>query len=202
VVKTFDVNLLFMCKKNQSIAHALSLTENFAGNDKIVVFLGDNIFEYSIKPYVKNFENQKEGARVLLKKVNDPDSYWKRRQEIWNRYNEAFKDLPLFTPAPIEPDTKHAYHLYTLLLDIDNLKMTRDKFLDEMTKRNIGVGVHYISLHLHPYYQKNFGYMWGDFQNAGWISDRTISLPISAKLTDEDVEDVIEAVVKITKYHS
>lgn len=122
------------------------------------------------------------------------DQYWQRRQQIWERYNEAFKDLPVFTPVPIEPDTRHAYHLYTLLLDIDNLKITRDQFLDEMTKHNIGVGVHYIALHLHPFYQEKFGYKRGDFPNAEWISDRTVSLPLSPKLTDEDVEDVIEAV--------
>ena len=83
------------------------------------------------------------------------------------------------------------------LLDIDNSKITRDEFLDEMTKRNIGVGVHYIALHLHPYYQKAFGYRRGDFPNAEWISDRTVSIPLSAKLMDEDVEDVIEAVSEI-----
>jgi len=133
-------------------------------------------------------------AAIGIHQLPRIEKYWKRRQEIWNRYNEAFKDLPVFTPAPVEPNTRHAYHLYTLLLDIDNLKITRDKFLDEMTKQNIGVGVHYIALHLHPYYQKIFGYKKGDFPNAEWISDRTVSLPISAKLTDEDVEDVIEAV--------
>jgi len=69
----------------------------------------------------------------------------------------------------------------------------------EMTKRNIGVGVHYIALHLHPYYQETFGYKSGDFTNADWISDRTVSLPLSAKLTDEDVEDVIEAAREIIK---
>jgi len=135
-------------------------------------------------------------AAIGIHQLPRVDKYWNGRQEIWNRYNEAFEDLPVFTPAPIEPDTKHAYHLYTLLLDIANLNlnMTRDKFLDEMTKRNIGVGVHYIALHLHPYYQKRFGYKRGDFPNAEWISDRTVSLPLSAKLTDEEVEDVIEAV--------
>ena len=133
-------------------------------------------------------------AAIGIHQLPRIEKYWKRRQKIWNRYNEAFKDLPVFTPAPVEPNTRHAYHLYTLLLDIDNLKITRDKFLDEMTKQNIGVGVHYIALHLHPYYQKIFGYKKGDFPNAEWISDRTVSLPISAKLTDEDVEDVIEAV--------
>lgn len=141
-------------------------------------------------------------AAIGIHQLPRVDKYWKRRQEIWNRYNEAFKDIPVFTPAPVESNTRHAYHLYTLLLDIDNLKITRDEFLDEMTKRNIGVGVHYIALHLHPYYQKKFGYKRGDFPNAEWISDRTVSLPLSAKLTDEDVEDVIVAAAKITKYYS
>lgn len=125
--------------------------------------------------------------------------YWERRKKIWERYNEAFKDLPIFAPAPIPEGVKHSYHLYTLLLDIDKLKFSRDGFLDEMTKRNIGVGVHYIALHLHPYYQESFGYRRGDFPNAEWISDRTVSLPLSAKLKDEDVEDVIEIVQQTLK---
>jgi dTDP-4-amino-4,6-dideoxygalactose transaminase len=140
-------------------------------------------------------------AAIGIHQLPRVDKYWKRRQEIWNSYNEAFTDLPVFTPAPIEHGTRHSYHLYTLLLDIANLNLniTRDKFLDEMTKRNIGVGVHYIALHLHPYYQKTFGYKSGDFPNAEWVSDRTVSLPLSAKLTNEDVEDVIEAVREIIK---
>ncbi|NIM12125.1 MAG: aminotransferase class I/II-fold pyridoxal phosphate-dependent enzyme [Candidatus Aminicenantes bacterium] len=122
------------------------------------------------------------------------ESYWKRRKEIWNIYNEAFKDLPVFLPAPVPDYIKHSYHLYTLLPDIHRLGITRDRFLDEMTKRNIGVGVHYIALHLHPYYQQTYGYKEGDFPNAEWISQRTVSLPLSPKLTDRDVNDVIEAV--------
>lgn len=136
-------------------------------------------------------------AAIGIHQLPRVDKYWQRRQEIWNRYDGAFKDLPVFTPVPIEPDTRHAYHLYTLLLDIDNLKITRDEFLDEMTKRNIGVGVHYIALHLHPYYQETFNYKPGDFPNAEWISDRTLSVPLSPKLTDEDVKHVIEAVREI-----
>jgi len=136
-------------------------------------------------------------AAIGIHQLPRVDKYWQRRQEIWNRYNEAFKDLPVFTPVSVEPDTIHAYHLYTLLLDIDRLKITRDEFLYEMTKRNIGVGVHYIALHLHPYYQKNFGHKRGDFPNAEWISDRTVSLPLSPKLTDKDVEGVIMGVRKI-----
>lgn len=127
---------------------------------------------------------------------------WKRRKQIWDRYNEAFAHMPVFTPCAAETDVRHSLHLYTLLLDIENLNMTRDQFLEEMTHHNIGVGVHYIALHLHPFYQKNFCYKRGDFPSAEWISDRTCSIPLSAKLTDEDVEDVIEAVIEIIKKNS
>ena len=136
-------------------------------------------------------------AAIGIHQLPRVDRYWRRRQGIWNRYNEAFQNLPVFTPAPIESNTRHAYHLYTLMLDIDHLNITRDQFLDEMTRHKIGVGVHYSALHLHSYYQRTFGYQRGDFPNAEWVSDRTVSLPLSAKLTNEDVEDVIEAVKDI-----
>ena len=131
-------------------------------------------------------------AAIGIHQLPRVDHQWNRRQEIWNMYNEAFKDLPVFTPAPVESDTKHAYHLYTLLLDIERLKISRDDFLDMMTKRNIGIGVHYVALHLHPFYQNAFGYKTYDFPNAEWISERTVSIPLSAKLTDKDVKDVIK----------
>ena len=114
-------------------------------------------------------------AAIGIHQLPRINKYWKRRQEIWNKYNEAFGGLPVLIPAPVEADTRHAYHLYTLLLDINRLKISRDGFLDAMAKRNIGTGVHYIALHLHPYYQKKLGYRWGDFPNAEWISERTVS---------------------------
>lgn len=138
-------------------------------------------------------------AAIGIHQLKRIDNYWRRRQEIWNTYNEAFRNLPVFLPTEPESDTRHAYHLYTLLLDLDRLKTTRDQFLDEMTKRNIGVGVHYIALHLHPFYQKQFGYRRGDFPNSEWVSDRTISIPLSPKLTNEDVADVIASVRETLK---
>jgi dTDP-4-amino-4,6-dideoxygalactose transaminase len=125
------------------------------------------------------------------------DRYWQRREKIWQAYNQAFQELPVFLPAPVPADTRHAYHLYTLLLDTDRLRINRDQFLERMTKANIGVGVHYIALHLHPYYQRTFGYKRGDFPNAEWLSDRTISLPLSPKLSDADSADVIAAATEI-----
>ncbi|MDD5687078.1 MAG: DegT/DnrJ/EryC1/StrS family aminotransferase [Elusimicrobia bacterium] len=136
-------------------------------------------------------------AAIGIHQLKRIDKYWNRRKKIWGRYNEAFKNMPVIIPSDVEQNTRHAYHLYTLLIDIDKLKITRDRFLNEMTKRKIGVGVHYIALHLHPYYQQAYNYKKGDFPNAEYISERTVSLPLSAKLTDDDVEDVINAVKDI-----
>ena len=122
------------------------------------------------------------------------DEYWNRRQEIWRRYDEAFAGLPFITPAPPAPNTRHGYHLYTILVDPERSGKTRDQVLEELTARNIGTGVHYLALHLQPYYRQLLGHKPGDFPNSEFIGDRTLSLPLSAKLTDEDVADVIDAV--------
>jgi dTDP-4-amino-4,6-dideoxygalactose transaminase len=129
-----------------------------------------------------------------LKRIHE---YRRRREEIWARYDAAFADLPLRTPAPPETNTRHARHLYTILLDIDKVSMSRDQFLQELHDRNIGTGVHFISLHLHPYYRDRYRFRSDDFPHALHISDRTVSLPLSAKLTEHDVEDVIEAVREV-----
>jgi len=133
-------------------------------------------------------------AALGLHQLGRVDTYWQRRQEIWQTYDRAFADLPLGRPPAMEPQTRHAYHLYTLMLDEENAGISRDQFISEMNRRKIGVGVHYIALHLHPFYQYKYHYTPGDFPNAEWISQRTVSIPLSAKLSDEDVADVIQAV--------
>lgn len=133
-------------------------------------------------------------AAIGLEQMKRIEPYHRRRQQIWNRYNEAFSDLPLILPAPPEPDTVHALHLYTPLLDLSRVNLTRDDFQQRLHERNIGTGVHFISLHLHDYYRRTFGFQPNDFPNAQFISDRTLSLPLSAKLTDADVQDVVDAV--------
>jgi len=125
---------------------------------------------------------------------------FERRKEIWNIYNKAFENLPFDTPLE-EKDTVHARHLYTLLLDLDKLKISRDEFMSALRRENIGTGVHYISLHLQPYYKETFGHREDDFPNASYISERTISIPFSAKLSEQDVQDVIEAVTKVTNHN-
>jgi dTDP-4-amino-4,6-dideoxygalactose transaminase len=87
----------------------------------------------------------------------------------------------------------HARHLYSIRVRTEEVGKTRDQVLNELIRHRIGTGVHYIPLHLHPYYRESFGYRRGDFPNAERIGDRTLSLPLAANLTDQDVDDVIEA---------
>ncbi|OGQ00841.1 MAG: UDP-4-amino-4,6-dideoxy-N-acetyl-beta-L-altrosamine transaminase [Deltaproteobacteria bacterium RBG_19FT_COMBO_60_16] len=136
-------------------------------------------------------------AAIGIHQLQRIERYWQRRREIWQRYDEAFAGLPVVLPADPDPETRHAYHLYTILVDKENTGIGRDAFLNAMTKRNIGVGVHYLSIPEHPYYRDVFGWKPEDYPNAMRIGRQTVSLPISAKLTDRDVEDVIEAVVQI-----
>ena len=122
---------------------------------------------------------------------------WLRRQEIWRTYQRAFADLPVTCPTEPEADTRHAYHLYTLLIDEARCGISRDQFLEEMTVRNIGVGVHYLSIPEHPYYQQTFGWQPEDYPNAMRVGRQTVSLPLSPKLSKQDVGDVITATQEI-----
>jgi len=133
-------------------------------------------------------------AALGLHQLARVESNLARREEIWRHYDEAFAELPAFLPAPSTVRERHARHLYTLLLDVDRLSVGRDEILAALHRQAIGTGVHYRALHLHPYYRERFGYALGDFPNAEWISARTISLPLSPKLTHEDVDDVVFAV--------
>ncbi len=138
-------------------------------------------------------------AAIGIHQLKRIDQYWRRRREIWRHYQTAFEDLPLFLPAEAERGTRHAYHLYTPLLDISKSQLRRDELLTRLMRQKIGVGLHYKALHLHPFYRKNFSTTRGMFPNAEWISRRTFSLPLSAKMTDTDVKDVVVAVRKILK---
>jgi dTDP-4-amino-4,6-dideoxygalactose transaminase len=126
-----------------------------------------------------------------LKRIED---YFLRRCEIWDAYNEAFADLPIGLPAPEEPDTRHARHLYTIMVDPERCGVERDDFLVRITKEGIGVGVHYMSIPEQPYYRERFGWKLEDTPHATRLGRQTVSLPLSAKLTDADVAGVVEAV--------
>jgi dTDP-4-amino-4,6-dideoxygalactose transaminase len=133
-------------------------------------------------------------AAIGIHQLQRVERYWKRRLQIWKRYDDAFADLPATTPVAAPAGSRHACHLYTLLLDEARCGISRDGFLDAMTRRNIGVGVHYLSIPEHPYYQQTFGWRPEQYPNAMRIGQQTVSIPLSASLGDDDVDDVIAAV--------
>jgi len=132
-------------------------------------------------------------AALGIRQLERVDEYWKRREEIWQRYMDAFSDIPLTLPAGPSGDIRHAYHLFQLGVG-PRAGLSRDEFIEGMTERKIGVGVHYSAIPEHPYYQRTFGWRPEDCPAATAVGRQTVSIPLSAKLTDEDVQDVISAV--------
>ncbi len=136
-------------------------------------------------------------AALGIHQLERVERNWLRREAVWRRYQEAFEDLPVGLPAPPEPDTRHAYHLYTILVDEERCGVARDDLLDGLTERNIGAGVHYLSIPEHPYYREHFGWRPQDYPVAERIGRQTVSLPLSPALEDRDVDDVIAAVREV-----
>jgi dTDP-4-amino-4,6-dideoxygalactose transaminase len=131
-------------------------------------------------------------ASVGLHQLQRLDEWIDRRAELWVRYDELLAGLPLELPLPPEPGTRHARHLYQVLVEPD-APLIRDELLDALTERRIGTGVHYRGVHLHPFYRDKYGLEREQFPVATEISDRTLSLPLSPKVTERDQDDVVDA---------
>lgn len=124
----------------------------------------------------------------------------KIRNKYWPIYTKAFSKIDGVTPPPPdEPDIVHARHLYAINLELNKLKIGRNQFIDALKAENIGAGIHFTALHLHKYYRETFGYKKGDYPNAEWIGERTVSLPFYPHMSQKDLDDVIKAVAKIVK---
>ena len=120
----------------------------------------------------------------------------RRRDELWSLYNTLLRDLPLVCPNSDALGEVHARHLYTVLVDAEQAGMGRDQLQRALHDLKIGTGIHYVAVHLHPYYQQRWGYARGDFPRAEYISDRTLSLPLGVNMRDEDAGDVAEALAQ------
>ena len=133
-----------------------------------------------------------------LKKL---ERFIQRRREITARYNEAFSKMEEIITPTESRDVKAVYHIYVIQLRTELLKVERKEVFEALKAENVGVNVHYMPLHLHPFYQREFGYKKGDYPKAERYYERAITLPIFPKMGDEDVQDVIEAVHKVIQYY-
>ncbi len=140
-------------------------------------------------------------AALGIHQLKRAEENLKIREKYFRIYNQAFSNIREIETLIEEKDIRHARHLYTILLRLERLKCERNQFAVALQAENIGIGIHFLALHLSSYYRKRFGFKRGDFPNAEYISDRTISLPLSPKLTEEDINDVIKAVRKVTRHY-
>jgi len=129
------------------------------------------------------------------------EKFIKRRREIVERYNEAFSETKEIATPYEKRDVRSAYHLYVIQLNLERLKADRKAIFDAFRSENIGVQVHYIPVHYQPYYQQKFGYKKGDFPNAERYYERAITLPLFPKMSNDDVDGVIQAVKKVITYY-
>lgn len=133
-----------------------------------------------------------------LRKANILQS---RRQAIAEKYNDAFSDLPVTTPFITNSSDTHSWHLYVLQLHNDELTIERDEFIKIMAEKGIGTSVHYIPLHMHPYWQENYNLTEVDFPRSSSTYYRIVSLPNYPKMTDEQVDKVINTVRGVLLEH-
>ena len=119
---------------------------------------------------------------------------WIRRREVWNYYQSELSGFGLGLPAEPEADTRHGYHLFPIRVNAETVGVQRDDFINRMLANNVGVGVHYLSIPEHPYYRERFGWVIDDYPEAVSLGRETLSIPLSAALSDSDCEDVVAAV--------
>ena len=132
-------------------------------------------------------------AALGLVQLNKCERMWKRRAELADRYSRELSSLEAFRIPQLAPHVQHAWHLYFVLVEPTVLKIQRDQVIEELRQRGIGTAVHFIPLHFHPYYQREWGYRVGQFPVAEAYFERCISLPIFPGMTDGDADRVIES---------
>jgi perosamine synthetase len=121
----------------------------------------------------------------------------KRRQKIAKRYDEAFADLSTLKPLRLRQGVSHAYHLYVISFDLEKLRVKRERLFKELRADGIGVNIHYIPVHLHPFYRERFGTGAGLCPVAEGMYERVMSLPIFPSMTDWQIDEVIQSVKKV-----
>ena len=156
-------------------------------------------WHYEIQEPGYNFRITDFQCALGISQLKKLERFVARRREIAARYNEAFAEMEEIIIQPESADVKAAYHIYVIQIRTELLKVGRREIFEALRAENIGVNVHYVPVHLHPFYQREFGYKKDDYPKAERYYERAITLPIFPKMSDKDVEDVIGAVQKVTR---
>lgn len=140
-------------------------------------------------------------AAIGVEQFRKAEALRAARERIARRYDQALKGLPLRLPVVARPEDTHAWHLYVIQLELDRLTLTRDQFIEELSARGVGTSVHYIPLHLQPYWRERYGLRPEQFPVASDAYSRVVSLPIYPTLSDQSLDHVIATVSEVLKSH-
>lgn len=141
-------------------------------------------------------------AALGLAQLAKCDRMREARRRIAGIYDQGLATLDEAATPVVRDGVEHAWHLYPIRLELERLRISRQEFVAMMRSRNIGTSVHFIPLHLHPYYRSTYHYQPQDFPNASYAYERVVSLPIYPSMTDGDASDVIGAVRDIINCNS
>lgn len=183
--------------KKAVLAHAHGITHEVNELDESH---RDEPWYYEMQAIGYNYRITDVQASLLISQLNKLGSFAKRRKEITEKYNEAFKSIPELVLQKTISESDTVRHLYVLQLKLEKLKCSRLEFFDAMVAEGIGCQIHYIPVYWFPYYQR-LGYKKGLCPIAENFYERIISIPLFPKMTDKDVDDVITAVKKVINYY-
>lgn len=190
---------MIVVKSEQYISRLKSLSLHGMSKDAWHRFSDEGYKHYYVVEAGFKYNMMDLQAALGIHQLRRVEQNWKVREKIWHRYQQAFESLPVDRPTPIEQGTRHGHHLYTLMIDKQRTGISRDRFLELMTHEGIGLGVHYLSIPEHPFYKQTYHWQPEDYPHAMKVGREIISLPISAKLTESDIERIINAVKKFIR---
>lgn len=191
-----------ICTDNKEIAdrcHVMSL--HGISKDAWKRYTAEGSWYYEIIAPGFKYNMTDVAAAMGLAQLRKAERMAQRRTEIARRFNVAFSEFPELQTPFDRADCRHAWQLYMLRLNLEMLSISRAQFVEELKARNIGASVHFIPLHVQPYYRETYGYKPEDYPVAYREYRREISLPIYSRMSDQDVHDVIDAVADtVTAY--
>lgn len=133
-------------------------------------------------------------AAMGIHQLRKIERFYEKRKKIWDLYQKEFSSLPIEMPLVIQSETKHALHLFTVLVNASRAGISRDQFIQKLHERGVGTGVHYRCIPRHPIYQKMYQWKTDDYPHADKIGESTVSLPLSPGLSENDVDRIISEV--------
>ena len=155
------------------------------------------IWYYEMQELGYNYRITDIQCALGLSQLRKIDKFVKRRKEIANIYDRFFSDYIIFSTPTTQRNSSHAYHLYPLQIDFDKIKISKKKLFNIMKNKNINLQVHYVPVHLHPYYKKNYNFKSGDFPVAEKFYSKEVSLPIYFSLKNNQVFDIAKLLRKL-----